>query len=214
MEANTNILLSIVGEDEEFLNFIRISLLKTSKFLIEREYSRHQDFFSSLPNLKSDIILVDSYVRGKSCLEFLKEMDFNINHRNVLVVDNERDFERIFRAIKLGAKGYITKSMSGTELIEILEDISNGGTKMIFLIIRKIIGFLEDSHLIAPDINFSSREKQILSLINSGVTCKEIALKLFLSQATVRTHIRNIKIKLKQNHTVDSLIISRHFRRI
>ena len=98
----------------------------------------------------------------------------------MIVVENGAN-EGIFRAIKLGVHGYLMKSTSSEKLIEILEDVNNGGAKMSYLIICKILEFLEDKLLISPEIKYSSREKQILSLLNTGVTCKEIALKLFVS---------------------------------
>jgi DNA-binding NarL/FixJ family response regulator len=147
-----------------------------------------------------------------SCLECIKHLKSNDSNSHILIVVANGENERIFRAIRLGANGYLMKSTSAEKLIEILEDVNNGGAKMTFLIISKILEFLEDKLLISPEIKFSTREKEILCLLNTGVTCKQIALKLFLSQATVRTHIRNIKFKLKQNETVDRLIIPRHLK--
>jgi DNA-binding NarL/FixJ family response regulator len=210
MEANTKILITIVGEDKKYLKFIRNTITESINFQIEREYSVEQELISNLHILKSNIFLIDSDLAGTACMECIKKLKLNDNKSRVLVAVENGENERIFRAIRLGANGYLIKSTSAEKLIEILEDVNNGGAQMSFLIISKILEFLEDKLLISTEIKFSSREKQILCLLNTGVTCKEIALKLFLSQATVRTHIRNIKLKIKQNETVDRLIISRH----
>lgn len=212
MEANTKILITLVGEDQKYLKFIRNTITESTNFQIEREYNAEQELISNLHTLKSNIFLIDSDLAGMACLECIKKLKLNDNNSRVLIVVENGENEQIFRAIRLGANGYLMKSTSSEELIEILEDVNNGGAKMSYLIISKILEFLEDKLLINPEIKFSSREKQVLGLLNTGVTCKEIAFKLFLSQATVRTHIRNIKLKIKQNETVDRLIIPRHLR--
>jgi NarL family two-component system response regulator LiaR len=212
MEANTKFLITVVGEDQKYLKFIHNTVTESTKFQIEGEYRAEQELISNLHTLKSNIYLIDSNLHGMTCLECIKKLKLNDNNSRVLVVVGNGENEQIFRAIRSGANGYLGKSTSSEKLIEILEDVNNGGAKMSYLIIGKILEFLEDKLLINPEVKLSSREKEILSLLNTGVTCKGIALKLFLSQATARTHIRNIKLKIKQNEATDLLIIPRHFK--
>jgi DNA-binding NarL/FixJ family response regulator len=214
MEACTKNFITIVGRDEKYLTFIRNALLQSKRFTIEREFSVNLDFLSNLPALKSNIYLIESSTSEPSSLECIKEVYlFNKNY-NVLLVSNDNETEIIFRAIRLGAKGYVLKTMTAKEFLAILEDISRGGNKMFYMLIQKIFEFFEDMLLISPGINFSSREKHVLSLLDAGVSCKEIAARLFLSQATVRTHIRNIKYKLKEKKDTNKMVIVSHLKHI
>jgi DNA-binding NarL/FixJ family response regulator len=78
----------------------------------------------------------------------------NDNNFRVLIVVEKGENERIFRAIRLGANGYLMKSTSAEKLIEILEVVNNGGIRMSFLIISRILKFFEDKLLINPEIKF------------------------------------------------------------
>jgi hypothetical protein len=69
MEANTKILITVVCEDQKYLKFIRNTIIETTNFQIEREYSTEQDLISNLHTLNSNIFLIDSDLAGMTCLE-------------------------------------------------------------------------------------------------------------------------------------------------
>lgn len=195
MEANKEIFLAISAKDTKYIKFIRETISKYPMFNIEREFSYGQQLIDALPYLKSTVILIENELiemSGLTCIKQMNLTDFNV--RALLVVDNG-NYENILQAVRLGAYGYIAKSLSSEKFVDIIDDVHNGGGKMSHLLINKIIEFMEDALLIFSEAKFSSREKQIIGYLHKGMSCKEIASRLFLSPATIRTHIRNIRSK-------------------
>ena len=115
------------------------------------------------------------------------------------------DTESVFNALKVGATGYLTKTMQTTKILQALVDVHNGGSPMSSHIARKIVSSF---HAQGPNKELeklSVRETEILQYLSKGLRYKEIAAEMFLSVETVRTHIRNIYEKLQVNSRTDAL---------
>ncbi|MCC6185650.1 MAG: response regulator transcription factor [Chitinophagaceae bacterium] len=116
------------------------------------------------------------------------------------------DADRVFKALKAGASGYILKNTPAAKLIESLQDLKNGGSPMSGQIARKVVNvFQEEYQYIDPQIDLSIREKEVLEWLSKGYSYKEISIKLFISVETVRTHIRNIYEKLHVHNRGEAL---------
>ena len=105
--------------------------------------------------------------------------------------------ENVFKAICAGASGYVAKPVQPDKLLEAVEQAFAGGTPMSPHIARRV---LEMFRQFAPpkkaDYNLTAREQEVLELLVQGDDFKTIAEKLFLSNYTIRAHIRNIYDKL------------------
>ena len=117
------------------------------------------------------------------------------------------DAENIFKAIKAGATGYILKNSSPEKIIEAVNDLYNGGSPMSSQIARKVIEAFQqtDNSKNESYHSLSRREQEIIQVLAKGFRYKEIADQLFLSQETIRTHIRNIYEKLHVNSRSEAL---------
>jgi len=107
------------------------------------------------------------------------------------------DSERIFRALKSGASGYLVKSSPPEQLIEAIRDAYKGGAPMSTHIARKVV---QHFHLLGPSVqesdNLSPREREVLDLLAMGFIYKEIGGKLNIGAETVRTYVKNICQKM------------------
>jgi DNA-binding NarL/FixJ family response regulator len=140
---------------------------------------------------------------GIACV--LELADTN-NATSYVMCTSFEDTDSVFRALKAGAKGYITKTTQPSKILDAIVEVYHGGSPMSSHIARKVV----DSFHKLPEDNFemkklSEREKEILHLLSEGLRYKEIADKLFLSTETVRTHIRNIYEKLQVNSRTEAL---------
>jgi DNA-binding NarL/FixJ family response regulator len=198
MEANTKVLISVLSKDAKLLSSLRNTVTKSNRYRIEKEFKILEDFNSNIHLLKSKIFVLDDNLIDSCYLEYFKKIKTLRNNCSILIAVDDVNNALIFRAVRLGAHGYLLKTDSPENIIEFLDDVIKGGGKMPYRLINKILEFFEDIFLIPTDVKLSSREKQIICLMQKGMVCKEIASSLFLSPATIRTHIRNIRAKQKQ----------------
>ena len=116
------------------------------------------------------------------------------------------DNDKIFDALKAGARGYILKRAAGDTLIDSIHELLNGGAPMSSEIALKVVSSFEETKnrkLQYPSL--TARENKILEMLAMGFGNKEIANKLFVSVNTVRTHIGHIYEKLHVHNRIEAL---------
>jgi DNA-binding NarL/FixJ family response regulator len=96
----------------------------------------------------------------------------------------------ISRAIKAGARGYLLKDSPREELLDCVRQVNAGETRIPAALIAKLAASLSSEAL-------TGRELEVLSLLAQGKSNKDIATKLFISETTVKSHLRSIFTKLK-----------------
>lgn len=170
-------------------------------------YANAEEALDVLKNEPVDMVLFDIELPGMSgieCMYKLKSVHLQMQCMMLTVFD---DAENIFKAIKAGATGYILKNTSAEKIIEAINDLYNGGSPMSSQIARKVIEAFQQTDNSKNEAfhSLSRREQEIIQVLAKGFRYKEIADQLFLSQETIRTHIRNIYEKLHVNSRSDAL---------
>ncbi len=150
-----------------------------------------------------DVILMDLNMPHCSGLEATQALQAEMPQVNILVLtvsDNEAD---LFVAMKFGAKGYILKNTEPEELIHAIFHIAQGGVIVSPLVATKLLTEFKDLGVAVEsgatqraDVILSPREGEVLQLVAQGATNKQIADSLFISENTVKTHLRSIMEKL------------------
>jgi DNA-binding NarL/FixJ family response regulator len=107
------------------------------------------------------------------------------------------DHDKIFKALRAGASGYLLKRSSPEEIILAIHDVVHGGSPMTSEIARKVVeAFQQPASTGTEDHNLSRREKEVLELLAQGRADKDIASQLSVSVPTVRFHLKHIYDKL------------------
>ena len=148
--------------------------------------------------LKPDVIVMDLMMPNCGGVEATQLLQVELPQINILVLtvsDKEAD---LFAAIKAGAKGYILKDAEPEELAQAIFHIAKGGVIVSSSMAEKLLTEFktEEGHKEEDDSGLSRRESEVLQLVAKGASNKEIAHDLFISENTVKTHLRNILDKL------------------
>lgn len=151
-----------------------------------------------------DLVLMDLNMPGKDGLEMLEELKARFPAIKILVLTMYNSPEIVRRALALGADGYLLKDHGRDELLFAVREVLAGRR----FVAEQAKPHADETRAPFPDdfqakITLTEREMEILRLIASSYTNKEIGDKLFISEFTVATHRRNLKRKLHAENTAD-----------
>ena len=147
--------------------------------------------------LKPDIILMDLVMPVMDGIEATKEILSKWKEAKIIIVTSFIDDEKVYPAISAGAKSYLLKTSSASEIAQAIRDTYRG--EGVFE--KEVSEKLEHRHEVEEEFRLfeelTSREKEVLLLIAQGKSNQEIADECFITLKTVKTHVSNILSKLQ-----------------
>ena len=183
------------------------SLLKPYEHLkIVGSFGSGQGILDFLENHQVDIVLLDIHLPDMSGIEVCERICKQYEFVDIIGLSTYGERSIVNQMIANGAKGYLLKNVTESELIEAIEKVYRG---------RRYYGHevqqaMADTifHTLGDTPRLTKREKQVLQLIVSGKTSADIAKKLFISQLTVETHRRNLMKKMNATNTASLVRIA------
>jgi DNA-binding NarL/FixJ family response regulator len=162
----------------------------------------------AIPQLAPDIVIMDIRLPDRSGIECTARLKRLLPNTHFMIFTVHEDDEQIFEALKAGASGYILKSSTREEILSALKDLKHGGAPMSSQVARKVIqSFRKPESTKSPELSeLTPREEEILALLAQGYIPKEIAAKLSVSYATVRTHLNHIYEKLHVRSKTEAVV--------
>lgn len=148
-----------------------------------------------LPVLRPDVVLMDMRLPGRDGAEVTAAIKAADPSVKVLVLSAEADGDSLRRALAAGADGFLLKTARPGELASAICDVASGKSVVAPALTSALFDAARRSEEAAAS-PLSEREHEVLRLLAEGNTNKEIAAALFLSEATVKTHVENILRKL------------------
>ena len=171
--------------------------------VIAGEAGRGQEVLEKVGKNEYDLILLDIAMPGRDGLEILKDLKIQKPKLPVLILSMFPEEQYALRALKSGASGYLTKDSIPDELIKAIQKIVRGGKYISSSFSEKML-FSFDSDAEKPlHETLSDREYQVMRMIASGKTLKEIADELALSVKTVSTYRSRILDKTGMKNNVE-----------
>ena len=169
------------------------------------------DFLRDRPDI--DIILLDINLPDMDGLRLCELIRESHKELKILGLTYINEAGIITQLIKKGANGYIIKDMERDELIHAIDQVMDGALYLSKAANEKILQQLRAHDLPGKNIPVvTRREKEILELLNKGLTSHEIAVQLFLSVYTVDTHRRNMLQKFNVHNTQALMNVAREMR--
>jgi DNA-binding NarL/FixJ family response regulator len=166
-----------------------------------------EDALVTLPKIQPDIVLMDIQLpnmSGVECVAKLKELLPNIHAIMVTVYE---DPDRIFRALRAGASGYLLKRSAPDEVLNAMREVLQGGGAMSGEIARKVIGYFHEQTTTTTEVDqLTTREREVLELVVHGMSNKEIAERLSVTLAAVRFHLKHIYQKLHVHSRTEAVL--------
>lgn len=150
---------------------------------------------------KFDVLVLDISMPGMNIFDLLSGIKSIDNKLPILILSMHPEEQYAFRLLKAGISGYLTKESAAEELVSAIKKVNTGGKYISAKLAETIAVAIEDDAVKVSHHDLSNREYEVMCLLASGKSLKEIADSLFISQKTVTTYRARIleKLKLKNN---------------
>ena len=204
MKENSKIKVLFAEDQELVRKSLEIILGNQDTIELIGAVSNGQEVIRFIRGSLPDIIIMDirmPKMDGVTCTRIIKDQYPQVK---IIILTTFDDDEYIFKALRDGASGYLLKGISVDELITAIHKVYKGSAMINEDIASKVVNlfadiaksklYIEVNELGKKDIN--TTEKKIITLVSQGLSNKEIAVELSLSEGTVRNYLSNILEKL------------------
>ncbi len=192
----------IVDDHEVVREGLRLSLSRSPHIRVVGEASDGASAIALAERRRPDVVIMDVRMPGMDGLEATKEITQKVPGTSVLIFTAYSERSLLGRGLESGAKGYILKEAPHTTLVRAIEKVAAGD------------GFVDPA--LMPDVlaanqrdgMLTGREREILQLLADGMSNSDVAAKLFISQETVKSHVRHILTKLEADTRTHAVAIA------
>ena len=149
---------------------------------------------------RPDVVLLDLNMPEMPGLEACAAIRERQPATSVLILTVSEEEPDLYKALRLGASGYLLKDMPPAELLEAVLEAGSGEPRIAPRLAGRLLADLRSSggrSAADPLGQLSQREREVLELLAEGLRNREIAARLYLSEATVKTHVRHVLEKLR-----------------
>ncbi|GJM33707.1 MAG: DNA-binding response regulator [Saprospiraceae bacterium] len=188
--------VGIIEDDKDIREHLGLLIDEHPDFSCNKLFYNVESALDALLIHPPDVLLLDiTLAEGMDGIQGVslfveKEAPFEI-----IMFSVHQDDEKVFQSLCAGACGYLTKNTPIPKILSAIKEAHHGGAPMSMQIARMVVQSFRSKQ--KPDL--SPREKDVLIELCNGKSYKKVGECLFISQDTVRTHIRNIYRKLKVN---------------
>ena len=159
-----------------------------------------------ISDLLPDVVLLDVHMPGGGGLEVIRQLELRRVETVFLALSVSDAAEDVIGIIRAGARGYVTKNISGPELADAIVRVASGDAvfspRLAGFVLDAFAGTIEVAQVDEDLDRLTEREREVMRLIARGYAYKEVASELFISIKTVETHVSSVlrKLQLSSRH--------------
>lgn len=185
----------IIEDDIHLARLMQENVNKIENIRCEHVFTNPVEYLTN--PIEADLFLLDILMPEMNGIQAIEKILKLFPNASIVMNTIKDDSETIFKALQLGASGYIDKQSFEMNFREVFESIENGGAYMTPKIARQVITFFNQPRNISEQL--TEREKDIVNGILDGLSYKLIADRYSISLDTVRMNVKKIYRKLKIN---------------
>ena len=192
----------IVDDHEVVREGLRLALSRAENIRVIGEASDGASAVSLAERRKPDVVIMDVRMPGMDGLEATKEITRHDPTAKVLIFTAYSERMLLSRGLESGAKGYILKEAPHQTLVRAIEKVAQGEGYVDPALMPAFLTGKDSSDML------TQREREILQLLADGMSNADVAAKLFISQETVKSHVRHILTKLEADTRTHAVAIA------
>ena len=191
----------IVDDHEVVREGLRLSLSRSENIRVVGEASDGQAAVTLAKRRKPNVVILDVRMPGMDGLAAAKEITNDIPETSVLMFTAYAERSLLTRGLESGAKGYILKEAPHQTIVRAIQKVADGDGYVDPALMPAFLTKERENMLTA-------REREILQLLADGMSNADVAAKLFISQETVKSHVRHILSKLEADTRTHAVAIA------
>ena len=192
----------IVDDHEVVREGLRLSLSRSENIRVVGEAADGEAAVTLARRRKPNVVILDVRMPGMDGLAAAKEITSEIPETAVLMFTAFAERSLLTRGLESGAKGYILKEAPHETLVRAIERVAAGDTFIDPALMPAFLSGRERDEMLTP------REREILQLLADGMSNADVAQRLFISQETVKSHVRHILSKLEADTRTHAVAIA------
>src|SRR5881409_2938561 len=192
----------IVDDHEVVREGLRLSLSRAPHIRVIGEASDGASAVELAVRRRPDVVIMDVRMPGTDGLEATKELLERQADAKVLIFTAYSERSLLSRGLESGAKGYILKEAPHETLVRAIEKVANGDSYVDPALMPAFLNGKEREDML------TAREREILQLLADGMSNADVAQRLFISQETVKSHVRHILAKLEADTRTHAVAIA------
>ena len=205
------VLRVLIADDHALFRRGLLMVLKQEEDIdVVGEASDGHEAVEKATELMPDVILMDVRMPKRSGIEATQQVKELLPHVKILMLTISDEEADLYDAIKAGASGYLLKEISIDEVADAVRSVWAGQSRISPSMAAKLLAEFaamserEKQQLPAP--NLTDREMEVLQLVAQGLNNRDIATELFISENTVKNHVRNILEKLHLHSRMEAVV--------
>lgn len=196
----------IVDDHAMFRTGVRAELEKDPRTVVVGEAEDVDTAVPAVLEHRPDVVLLDVHMPGGGGAEVIRRVAATAPEVRFLALSVSDAAEDVIGVIRAGARGYVTKTISGEDLVDALHRVASGDAvfspRLAGFVLDAFAGTIEVAQVDEDLDRLTEREREVMRLIARGYAYKEVAKALFISVKTVETHVSSVlrKLQLSSRH--------------
>jgi len=207
--SDTRLRILLVDDHEVVRLGLRALLSRYPQFEVVAEAGDGEEALEKTLYYEPDVVVMDIRLPGKSGVEVTEEIMRHRPETRVVMLTSYAEDDVLFDAIAAGAAGYVLKQIGSDDLVRALMTVGRGESLLDPAVTQKVFQKMRSNARQVEDEYFSmltEQELTILALMTDGLTNKEIARRVFLSEKTVRNYVSSILNKLNVTSRAEAAV--------